>query len=307
MIKKNRPLLGRRTFGLIALAAGATLAFSPAGAADTDLGVLVTARGGGDDWNRAVEDALAPLGRDYPLAFAYGMADAAALQRSVSALEAKGVRRIVVVRLLVSGESWLERTEQALGLLPGAPEKPDDAGAGGESARNEAFWRIDTAAAFAISPEGLMDAPEMDDVLIRRARSLSRDPARESVLILAHGPADDAENARWLDKLGARAAAMRDALPFRAVLVETLREDWPEKREAAEARARAFVENASRDGGRALVIPFRVQGFGPYAETLEGLNYAADGEGLLPGPEVERWARRQVEELAAGDFRPPAP
>jgi len=148
----------------------------------------------------------------------------------------------------------------------------------------------------------LMDAPEMGAVLAARARALSRTPASEDVLILAHGPGDDGENARWLARLDARADAVRRALSFRRVQVETLREDWPDKRAAAEARIRAFVERAGREGGRAIVIPFRVQGFGPYAQVLTGLDYEADGRGLVPQPQVAEWVRRQARELQATGF-----
>ncbi|MCA1749698.1 MAG: hypothetical protein LC634_09300, partial [Sphingomonadales bacterium] len=130
-----------------------------------------------------------------------------------------------------------------------------------------------------------------------RARALSSDPARESVLILAHGPGDDAENARWLANMESQSAAVRALAPFRAVQVETLREDWPEERAAAETRIRGFVEAAAREDGRALVIPYRLSGFGPYAEVLEGLTYVSDGRGLLPSDEVANWVRRQAAAL----------
>lgn len=146
----------------------------------------------------------------------------------------------------------------------------------------------------------------MGPVLARRALAQSRDLGTESILIVAHGPEDDAENRRWLAHIDARAQSVRQAAPFRSVQVETLREDWPERRAASEARIRAFVEAAAQEGGRAIVLPFRVQGFGPYAETLAGLTYVADGQGLLPSQEVEAWARRQAMELRAGRFRRPA-
>src|SRR5262249_53596213 len=140
---------------------------------------------------------------------------------------------------------------------------------------------IDTNARYALSNEGLADAPEMDGVLADRARALSRNPAKEDVLILAHGPGDDAENDRWVAHIAERTAALRAALPFRRVEVQTLREDWREKRTAAEQRARAYVERATAEGGTAIVIPYRVEGFGPYAKVFDGLHYASDGAGLL--------------------------
>lgn len=284
-------------------------------------GVLVMAHGGSPDWNQAVLDAVAPLRNQYGIEVAFGMADSATIQDGVRALEAQGIRSIGVVRLFVSGESWHERTEQILGLRPGAP-----AGSAAAAARHEAhhaahgdsdhhdhhhdhhhgaFFRVDTKARFALSKHGLAEAPEMGMVVADRARKLSRVPQDEEVLVLGHGPADDEENERWLAKLDARADEIRQALPFHAVRVETLREDWPEKRKGAEQRIRALVTAASHGKRRAIVIPFRVHGFGPYAEVLDGLEYVADGRGLLPDARVTNWIARQAAVLRAGPFRTP--
>ncbi len=266
---------------------------------DDGYGVLVMAHGGGPGWNGEVEAMLAPLRRDYRLEIAFGMADAASMDAAVRRLEAQGVRRIGVVRLFISGDSWRERTEQIFGLRPGAPPRPteDHAGHGAHRGHSMALWRIDSAARFALSGEGLADAPEMGAVLADRVRTLSRDPARESVLILAHGPEDDAENERWLRLIGERAASVRALGAFRTVEVQSLREDWPDKRAASEARIRAFAERAAADGGQLIVIPYRVAGFGPYARVLEGLTYQADRRGLVPSAQVEAWVRRQAEAL----------
>ena len=91
------------------------------------------------------------------------------------------------------------------------------------------------------------------------------------------------------------------------VHAETLREDWPDKRALAEARIRAFVSRAHDEGGTAIVIPFRVQGFGPYAQVLEGLDYTSDGKGLIPHPEVTRWIEHEIAALEAGPFRSVSP
>lgn len=177
---------------------------------------------------------------------------------------------------------------------------------GGHGGHSMGFFRVATGASFALSPEGLADAPGMGNVLADRAQALSKNPAQEDVLILAHGPGDDAENARWLAKLEARAAAIRSRAPFRRVQIETLREDWPDKRAEAEKRIRAFVEQSTAEGGTSIVIPFRVQGFGPYKQVLEGLTYVSDGVGLIPHNEVTRWIEQQILALRAGPFRTPS-
>ena len=288
-------------------------------------GVLLMAHGGTPDWNEAVLETVKPLEAKYDIEVAFGMADATTLQEGVRKLEARNVRKIGVVRLFVSGESWSERTEQIFGLRPGAPadataatsphaKHGGHAGHGGPAANAEhaghgghsmAFFRVATSASYAISTQGLADVPEMGNVLADRAAALSNAPAREDVLILAHGPGEDAENTRWLAQLDARAAAVRARAPFRRVQVETLREDWPDKRVDAEKRIRAFVQQASANGGKAIVIPFRVQGFGPYAQVLEGLDYVSDGNGLIPHAEVSKWIERQITSLESGPFRAP--
>ncbi|MCF8504113.1 MAG: hypothetical protein K9G59_04300 [Caulobacter sp.] len=306
----TRSLTRRGSLLAFAAAAAFTVVAPATLATEPEVGVLVMAHGGGPVWNGQVEATLAPLRADYPLEIAFGMADPASLQDAVKRLEARGVRRIAVVRLFISGESWLERTEQILGLRPGAPPPPAPSAHPGHdphAGHNMDLWRISTASTFALSTQGLAEAPEMGAVLFERARALSQDPGRESLLILGHGPEDDGENQRWLARIDARAEAVRRALPFRRVQVETLREDWPEKRVAAEARIRAFVAEAGRDGGRAIVIPYRVAGFGPYVSVLKDLTYVSDGKGLIPSAGVERWVRRQVEELRSGPFRASGP
>ena len=167
------------------------------------------------------------------------------------------------------------------------------------------LYRIETDAAFALSTDGLAEAPEMDEVLLFRARSLSQSPEREDVLFLAHGPGDDAENERWIAKINERVDLLRQEIPFRRVEVMTLREDWPEKREEAEERIKAFVRRASEEGGQAIVIPYRVFGFGPYSEVLADLEYVSDGQGLIPHEAVTHWIGRQASDLRREAFRRP--
>lgn len=302
------------------LATGAAVVSASAEeAAPRGFGVLVLSHGGSPEWNAVVEETVRPLRDCGAVEIAYGMADASTIEAGVRKLEAAGARDIAVVRLFISGESFLERTQQILGLAAGAPPRPEKVEAAGaqvhehpmpkgdkllgprelqEHLEGIPFYRVESSARFALSEEGLAQSPLMGDVLAERARGLSRDPARESVLILAHGPGDDAENARWVAAVDGLAEKVRAQAAYRLVAVETLREDWPDKRDVAVQKIRAFVENAGREGGRALVIPFRVTGFGPYAEVLQGMTYVSNGLGLAPHANVTRWLRDQVARCA---------
>jgi len=290
------------------------LATSIASAADAQesesrFGVLIMAHGGTAEWNQSVREATAELAERLPLEIAFGMADAHSLQQAVSALEARAVDRIAVVRLFISGGSWHERTEQILGLKHGAPPAPPEVehAHGGDGQHSMAFYRIDSRARFALSTMGLNEAIEVDQILADRAAALSSAPAREDVLVLAHGVGDPDINARWIELIDARTRELRASLPFRRVVVDTLSEDWEGPRQAAEARVREFVERAEREGGTAIVIPFRLSGFGPYAEVLQGLEYVADGAGLLPHAAISVWIERQADALRSGRFQQPLP
>lgn len=271
-------------------------------------GLLVMAHGGTPEWNRSVLDAVAPLHDRYPVEVAFGMADACSLQEGVRALEARGVRKVGVVRVFISGESWYERTEQILGLRDGAPPAKADECHGsdhGVSHHSMALFRIQTESSFVLSKEGLAEAPEIGAILAERAGALSRSPEKEDVLVLAHGPGDDTENERWLAHMEARAAEIRKSRPYNTVAVMTLREDWPDKRKAAEQEVRAFVARSANEGRSAIVLPFRLSGFGPYGQVLAGLDYRADRSGFIPHGNVTRWITRQAEELGMGPFRAP--
>ena len=268
-----------------------------------DFGLLLMAHGGTEEWNEAVLQATAEVTSKYPVEVAFGMADAGSLERSVRRLEKLGVKDVGVVRMFVSGESWYERTQQILGTVEGAPQK-DISENPTTRFMPMGFWKIETDINFYISEDGLADATEMDEVIVSRIRRLSRDPAREVAIIIAHGTGSDEEDSRWVEKITQRTDLAKSTLSLHDVKVFTLREDWFAKRGEAENNIRSYIEEASRMGLKSLVLPFRVHGFGPYTRVLEGLDYRADKLGLLPHQNVNLWVANQAELLRQTAERP---
>ena len=86
--------------------------------ASNTTGLLVMAHGGGDDWDQAVERAVTPLRNERPTALALGMADPVTMTAALDSLRGRGVERVAVVRLFVSGSSFLAQTRYFLGLGP---------------------------------------------------------------------------------------------------------------------------------------------------------------------------------------------
>lgn len=282
---------------LFACLAGA-LAAAPA---QDDYGVLVMAHGGSPEWDATVEAAVEPLRAELNVEIAFGMADADRMQAAIAELERRGARRIGVVRVFIDGDSFLERTEKILGLRPGAPpvEERQESRIPG---MQMATYRLQSASAFALQREGLNEAPETDRILLARARALSREPGREMLMLISHGAGTAAENESQRAQMHARTRLLAAELDFARIVFHALAEDWPELRGASEAAIRADIAAAHDEGLTPIVVPFRLSGFGPYAEVLEGLDYRADGTALLPHPALTDWIRRHAEELRARPF-----
>jgi hypothetical protein len=283
-----------------ALAAPLTTDAQVSEAVASPFGVLVMAHGGTPEWDQAIADATAPFASEIPTEIAYGMADPATMTQALEALRSRGVERVAVVRMFVSGASFIDQTEYLLGLSDVPPRffmPSHGSSAGGHAAgAHGPPSPIAHGMEVATHIDGMVDAEETHRIFAERALTLSRDPATESVLLIAHGMGDTGENDELL-------AAMQDVermvaqTPFHSVRSATLREDWPPAREIAEREIRAFVDAENQAGRRVLVLPVRLSGFGPYAEVLEGLEYV-EGEAMLPHGDVSTWLRRTAEGIA---------
>ncbi len=253
------------------------------------------AHGGAEEWDTAVKDAVAPVREKIATSIAFGMANPETMQAAVAELEAQDIDCIAVVRLFMSAHSFLHQTEYLLGLREDAP--PFFISHHGPHHHHETPAPVEFQGKIAISQTALLDAPEMGEVLAANARALSDSSGNESVLIIAHGAGDDTVNAEWLRKLDQLSDTVRETGLFRNVAVHSLREDWKEKRSKSEVEIREYVAENSKGEGRVIVLPFRLFGFGPYAEVLEGLSYESNGIGLLPDPNVSAWIERTANEL----------
>jgi sirohydrochlorin ferrochelatase len=131
-------------------------------------------------------------------------------------------------------------------------------------------------------------------VLARRAKALSRNPKRETVVLVGHGPVDGAANAAWLETMRGHAARLKKTGPYREVVALTIRDDSrPEVKQPALDALRQAVERAAKDGGAAVVVPYLISQGGiesHIVEALKGLDYAWDGKTLCPDPAIDAWA-----------------
>ncbi len=295
-----------------------------------DLGVVFLAHGADYHWNETLREAVAPLTNRYKIDFCFSMADPPLVERAVRRLEQRGARAIVVVRVFALTESFERDVKRMLGLdaeeafatheprgepvfssdaqlradnapatVPGMADMPGMTAPSHENHHGHAGVpppRIQSSALLATAG-GLEDHPFFASALLDRAKALSKNPARETVILVAHGSGDDAVNDYWRRILESLATQIRTngAAQFRAIRTGTWREDWPDKRAPELAAVRSMLEEAAGDGGRALLIPARVTGQGSERAFLKGLDFEL-GAGFVPHPLFARWVEAKIRE-----------
>lgn len=279
-----------------------------------DLGVVFLAHGSDYHWNETMREAVAPLTEQYKMEFAFCMADPPLVERAVRRLEERGARAIVIVRVFGLAASFKPDVERMIGLdveKALGHEQPeahshvshDDHSAhaahghGGHHghAAGPPGPRI-RSAALLTTVGGLEDHRYFAEALLDRAKSLSKEPKNETVFLVAHGAGDDPNNDHWRRLLESLAGQMRanGGAAFRAIQTGTWREDWPDKRAPELAALREKVEEASRDGGRAIVIPARTAAQGEEKGFLKGLAFEL-GNGFAPHPLFARWIEERIQ------------
>lgn len=263
----------------------------------TGTGILVMAHGGRPHWNARVDAALAGLRGRIPVELALGMANPPTLQAALDSLRHRGVETVAVVRLFISGASFLHQTEYLFGLRPDPPER---AMAGHHMIDGNQLQPLEVRGEILLDRSGLAGSGEIARILEDKAGSRTSEPSRTAVLFIAHGMGSEKDNRALLKKMERGARSLR-AKGYAEVRSATLREDWPEPRARAEREIRAAVTDMGRRWSRVVVVPYRLSGFGPYAEVLEGLEYVPAGS-LLPHPLVTDWITARARGLfcAAG-------
>jgi sirohydrochlorin ferrochelatase len=282
-----------------------------------EIGVILLAHGSDHHWNDTMIGAISSLTTRYMIEPALSMADPQVVERAVRRLEKRGAKGIVIVRVFGSSDSFKADVERmigfdveeaarhhAMGHHVGGGSHAGHGGThgahGGHGGHGHGHGgpmtpqRIRTAAV--MTTLGGLDAhPLFAEALLDRANALSKNPKQETVILVAHGVESDKVNSEWQDNLKEIAETMRarGGSKFRSILTATWREDWPDKREPSIARVRQFVQDAGKDGGRAIVIPARTTARGPEKELLDGLSFE-HGSGFAPHPKFVQWFEEQI-------------
>ncbi len=288
----------------------AVLTLSLATPAIAGPGILLLAHGGSEQWNGNVRALAEVINRERPVEIAFGMATRANIQKAIDALVQRGVTEIVAVPLFISSHSSVvTSTEYLLGLRAEAPKDlalfakmdhgsgaPGTTGTSGHEGHT--MPPVDGTKPI-VSPvpvrmtTALDSHPIVAKILADRARAISKDPAHEAIILVAHGPVGEEENRRWLTSLSELAQSIGKTAPYATIDYMTVRDDAPpEIRNAATAELRALVDKRRGAGSRVLLVPVLLS-FGGIEQgirkRLEGLDYVMAPQAVMPDPRLVLW------------------
>ncbi len=281
--------------------------------AQSKSGVLVLAHGGQPQWNARVLEVVKRVDQQQPAEVAFGMATRANIQSAIDKLTARGVTEIIAVPLFVSSHSSvITSTEYLLGLRTDAPKdlaifaKMNHASHGAPAAEDHSMHgapAADPTSPVKTTAKIRMTAafnrhPVIGAIAADRAKSISKTPETESVILVAHGPVPEDDNRKWLEDMAVLAEHVRKAAPFANVDYMTVRDDaGPPIRDEATKQLREKVEAQRAAGRRVLIVP-HLMSFGGIEKgllkRLEGLDYTMTTQGLMPDDRVVDWVLQSL-------------
>ena len=258
--------------------------------AESEAAVLIMAQGGTSELNKTVKKAVKAADLPYPYKVVFGMGDTPAQQRdlqdAISELEDGGSHTVYVVPLLVSSYSEVLRQWK---YLLGVDVQP--------GFMNNPLFPVQKHSTIHFA-DPLNDSAVVVEILLDRTHEISSSPDKETVIIVAHGPNDDTDNARWTQILQNIASRLKERGGYKAVEGVTLRDDAPRAiREQAVQTLRDRVKAADLSGSRPLVVTLLLSPGGiehRIGLELRGLNYAFNTKALLPDSRISEWIRSQI-------------
>ncbi|WP_234568174.1 sirohydrochlorin chelatase [Rhodohalobacter sp. 614A] len=272
-------------------------------------GVLVMAHGGGEEWNNYVKEAAMPLSDHYEVEFAWGMANPVTLQQGVNSLEKKGVSEIIAIPLFISSYSPIIRqTEYLFGMRDSMVDRPMpvmhhadhyikmfNVEVDSSKFRHGMYFpdelpRISKEADITMT-EALDSHDVVAEILGERIHAMSENPSTETVIIAAHGPNSEEDNAMWVETMEELIQKIQTneekdgGEKFKQMFGVTVRDDASETvHDQAKAQLRTLVRQSGMNGD-VIVVPLFLSSGGreqAVAERLEGLDFKWSGETLLP-------------------------
>lgn len=273
-------------------------------------GLIVVAHGASAEWNGKVRETVAQVRWSHgPVALAFLMgaeAQTAGWDAAIDTLRARGAQSLVVVPLMVSTHGFhYDQTEYYAGLrdtliMPPAPPRPPRPGADTAAAAGGHAHPVRNRPPGipAVVTPAIDAAPELGAILLAQWTELAAECRRRPIMLVAHGPNNDADANRWIANLSIAAQSLRAGGFTGPVRVGLLRDDAPPPvRATAIAALRDTIQAlAGRAADSVVVVPVLVSSGGLNRVTiprdLKDLPIRYHPVALAGRAELARWIER---------------
>lgn len=236
-------------------------------------GVLILLHGFGDRGDMVFKEQMQEYAEVMPTAMSMGMSMMMSdhIQLGLDDLVAAGAERIVVIPIVSTEYNTMIRQWQ---YIFGEYDEPSYA----------SVPKVETdAEVIFASPPG--DDPLVAEILLDYAEEISEDPAKEVIIIAAHGPSLAADNKQQLAMMDSLAHIVQEDGGFAAVKAATLQDDAPpEIRDANVVKLRGMVEDATADGKQVIIVTSLIGARTiqkKLRKDLQGLDYRFNAKGLI--------------------------
>jgi sirohydrochlorin cobaltochelatase len=262
-----------------------------------EIGVLILSHGVGENSDRILKEALAPVSSRWPTAIGFGMAmmQSDYLQSAVDDLTARGAKTIVLVPNGTTTE-YNSLTRQWKYIF--------------DMDQQEATYlevpKVKSDARFVMTSH-FADHPLITDILYENAKAVSKNPANEVVIIVGHGPEDVADNGPDLEILQPHVERIKAKNEFADVKMINLQDDAiPPVRESNVRKLRRWVKQADQKGMTPIVVAIAAASFGVQTHIrtdLRGLDYVFADKGMAENPKYIQWITSVIEATIAEQQR----
>lgn len=259
---------------------------SPAGVHNR-IGVLALGHEYGEPGNTLFQAAYRPIAAKLPTATGLGMAmmNSSHIQAAVDDLEKAGATIIIVLPSEIGDDTSLVRQWHYIFTRAEKSSYLD-------------VPRVHSNAQLVVAKTPTA-SPLVGDILADYARSALKDPAKEAVLLVAHGPEDPADNEKLLRVLATHLAKVKSATGLAEVHFDSLQDDAPTALRAANVnRLRNWIRTTADAGKRVIVVPVIMTGQGGVTRhirrDLDGLKFELVDKGIAEHPLFDRWIQDMV-------------
>lgn len=245
------------------------------------------------DWDDTILEMVgeASIQIPYPVEVAFGMWDQKNFQEGLTLLANQSVCELIVLPLFISDHSDVIRAQKYQFHVSEENPLPFEPGR----------LTIPSSIQRVVFKSALNDSIHLSTVIANRAEAISKNSAREDLILVAHGPNGDEDDLLWIKDLSTH--AIRIKIPFHRVHLLTLRDDAPEEiRNRKTKELQDIVKTATAENRTPLIVPVLLAPGGiedGLEERLSGLSYTLSPKMLAPDPHLIEWI---IQESTSNSF-----